>query len=421
MSQDEFPHINRLIAEVGKTLGWPSGKELSQRDFEFLIESVYAKTKIRVSLSTIKRIWTHGNEYLPRVSTLDILAQYLGYPGWHVFKAGGLRLKAGDPISRKAGGLRLKWWLWVIGVVVAVLLVVFIIKMIPERPLKYDHIEFSLDRIIGDSVPVTAVFNYDLSEVDFDSAFIQLSWNEREREQITKEEHVLTAMYYFPGIHEAKLIIDDSIVKTTPVYIRTADWLSLYRSEPDEVVPIYLRDPEIQQHGVLSANAALLSTFKADTSRESYFVSYFNSRDFQLSADAFSFTTRIKNPISKGKFHCQVSSIYIYAERSGVFFSLSQPGCVGEIGVAVGDTLVSGKRNDLSALGLDLNQWHEIKGLVKDQMFHLFVNDSMVLEIPFSMQLGKLLTWQYFFMGNGAVDFLTIEDSTGQIVFHDDF
>ena len=55
-------------------------KMKTPKDFEFLSEQVFEKLHETVSATALKRIWGYLSEAsIPRISTLDILSQYVGY------------------------------------------------------------------------------------------------------------------------------------------------------------------------------------------------------------------------------------------------------------------------------------------------------------------------------------------------------
>ena len=61
------------------------------KDFEFLSESIFEKVGERVSPTTLKRLWGYLSETtIPRLSTLNILAQFVGYAGWAAFCEDGI-------------------------------------------------------------------------------------------------------------------------------------------------------------------------------------------------------------------------------------------------------------------------------------------------------------------------------------------
>ncbi len=58
-------------------------KLCTPKDFEFLRERIYARLHVMISKTTLMRMWEYVDEPVkPRKSTLDILAQFLGYQDW---------------------------------------------------------------------------------------------------------------------------------------------------------------------------------------------------------------------------------------------------------------------------------------------------------------------------------------------------
>ena len=91
------------------------------KDFEYLRERIYARLHVLVSRTTLMRIWGYiEKDVQPRVSTLNILSQFLGYKDWESFQENAMLPKEqqSNPImSRKLSvselvrgdRLRLSW------------------------------------------------------------------------------------------------------------------------------------------------------------------------------------------------------------------------------------------------------------------------------------------------------------------------
>lgn len=61
---------------------------MTPKDFDFLSESIFEEIHTRISPSTLKRIWGYlQNDNTPRSSSLNILANYVGYDDWDSFLA----------------------------------------------------------------------------------------------------------------------------------------------------------------------------------------------------------------------------------------------------------------------------------------------------------------------------------------------
>lgn len=75
--------IRKCCAQIEQDVQWGPSDRWTSQDFERLSELMFQKTKIKLSISTLKRIWgkvTYTN--LPSVSTLNALAIYNGYGSW---------------------------------------------------------------------------------------------------------------------------------------------------------------------------------------------------------------------------------------------------------------------------------------------------------------------------------------------------
>ncbi len=76
----------RLIRLREKIEDATNRKPKTPRDFDILSEQIFEKTHERLSATTLKRVWGYlVATSTPRVSTLDILAQFIDYRDWDDF------------------------------------------------------------------------------------------------------------------------------------------------------------------------------------------------------------------------------------------------------------------------------------------------------------------------------------------------
>ena len=74
----------RLIEE---SLNWGDSSIWGNDDFEQLSEKIFDKTKVQLSISTLKRIWGKVRyENFPTAATLNALAGFLDYESWRDFR-----------------------------------------------------------------------------------------------------------------------------------------------------------------------------------------------------------------------------------------------------------------------------------------------------------------------------------------------
>ena len=77
--------IQLLRENVEKKAG---RRMMTPKDFDFLSESIFEEIHTRISPSTLKRIWGYlQNDNTPRSTSLNILANYVGYDDWDSFMA----------------------------------------------------------------------------------------------------------------------------------------------------------------------------------------------------------------------------------------------------------------------------------------------------------------------------------------------
>ena len=77
------PEIKCLRSDLEQRVG----QQLqSPADFQLLIQQIWEKSHAVLSLSTIKRLWGYvESNGAPRLSTLNTLAQFLGFADWNTY------------------------------------------------------------------------------------------------------------------------------------------------------------------------------------------------------------------------------------------------------------------------------------------------------------------------------------------------
>lgn len=101
MTQDYMQHIVRLRAAVEAVLQAPLQ---TPRDFDGACETIAKQTRIRLSRTTLMRLWGYVREdVVPRESTLDVLAVFCGYTGWNDFilRTSSVAPSQSDPVMGK--------------------------------------------------------------------------------------------------------------------------------------------------------------------------------------------------------------------------------------------------------------------------------------------------------------------------------
>ncbi|HEY1056610.1 MAG TPA: hypothetical protein VGE24_15795, partial [Emticicia sp.] len=77
-------HCKKLIEEK---LGWGNSEKWTNQDFEDLSQRIFEATAITLSPTTLKRIWGKVKyDSAPTVTTLNTLAQFIGFEHWRAFR-----------------------------------------------------------------------------------------------------------------------------------------------------------------------------------------------------------------------------------------------------------------------------------------------------------------------------------------------
>ena len=77
----------QALAQLRKLIETTVDRKMkTPKDFDFLAEQIFEKIHETVSPTTLKRIWGYLSEpSTPRLSTLDLLAQFVDYKDWEAF------------------------------------------------------------------------------------------------------------------------------------------------------------------------------------------------------------------------------------------------------------------------------------------------------------------------------------------------
>ena len=285
---------------------------------------------------------------------------------------------------------------------------------------KTDSISFKSKKSIASGVPNTVVFEYDISKIDFDSAFIQHSWDASMRARVNRDNHFQTFIYYYPGYHIARLIVNDKVVKQEKVNISTNGWEAIVDDTIRGTEPVYIEKDKFFNNGALHVPKELI--YKNNPGYEGkIFVNYFNVGNLKpADASDFILETSVKNNLSEGGLVCQYVQLSVICENGMISIPLCNPGCASNIHLHVSDVLKEGKKNDLTAFGTDLSDWRAISIAGSGKEISISIDKKTVYKISYTKDLGKIAGFHYRFYGAGSVDWVKVENKSG-IIFTSDF
>jgi hypothetical protein len=453
--------IQRCKRLIEASLGWGDASSWSNEDFETLSEKIYTATSVRLSVSTLKRIWGKVRyDSHPTSATLNALARFAGYEGWRDLTVrtgseesagleeiaevsedgkggrlgetgvgagpGGAVIEGGVEVRQDVGvkGRRRRMFT-VMGMVLTIAVVgllSFFGSRLKQRPADtvaamgagVSGVSFDA-REVSDDLPNSVVFRFDASMLHPEKLMIQQSWDTTRREEIDPGSKEHTSLYYYPGFFTARLIADGQTMKMTDVFIRTRGWKGIIEKEP---LPVYLKDDEIRDqkgdgiknHGGLRVTAAILEEKTGISLFNGTWVEFDNVRDFgDMSADDFTFATTLRNTATVEQCLCRGVKVFILGTSSAIIIPLADKGCISGLNLLTGSEFIRGKDHDLSAFGCDFRQLQQLECVVKDHRLKIRLNKTQIFEVAQPRSIGKIIGVRVAFEGPGEIREMRLE------------
>ncbi len=407
-----------------------SSAEWTSYDFEKLSEAVSASTGITLSVSTLKRVFgkvSYGN--MPSTHTLNTLARFAGFEDWNGFcrVSGQVRPADGQasvtagtaptPVSSAATARRplARWWPLLLLPIALLGYSLLSSKknahIIPADPSAY---VFTCNKIRSEGVPNSVIFHYRAPAGAGDSVFIAQTWDVSRKKAVLTGERDYSAIYYYPGYFNAKLMVDTQIIRTHDLFITSNGWLALAEAGP---VPTYFTKTEVQRKEGIGVDSTILNRYHLIGQQAAPAIRLYYVRDFQgLSSRDFQFETTFRNGSHQGSAACQYAQVLIL-EKNGVFvIPLAARGCVGDLQLWVDNHRVSSQDADLSGFGCDLTQWTNLKVSCSHGMATFFVNGHSAYSLRVPDAPSDIVGVQYRFSGTCAVQQAQFVAADGRVI-----
>jgi hypothetical protein len=425
MTEQEL--VKKCLGDICRKNGFDNVTAMTQRDFEFISQEIDTVAGILISVSTIKRLLNGEFSRMPQTATLNAISTYLGYKNWQEYKTSLLLPLTPTPEPAVSTGVRRKWafpvhWKWAALLFITIAIIVFFsfINLSTTRARGYEKAQFSAKKTTENAIPNTVIFTYNIDDVNADSFFIQQSWDKRKKVRIYKKHYTLTDIYFEPGYHTAKLIADDSVIKTMDVSIPTDRWFLYAKDVHFKDAPQYIKTKYRHKDGIFSLSKTDLDSNDIDTNEEKNFIYTYFPSSMNVNSDNFSLKARVR-VIAVRNNQCPYIMYEVFCQRRFMFFKSMPPGCASEITAQFGNTYHKGKEEDLSPLCYDINKWKDIELTVKNRRVTILFDNKPVYSSAYTAPSGAITGLGFISNGLCEIDFTELKGLDGKIVYADDF
>ncbi|HEY4108375.1 hypothetical protein [Puia sp.] len=411
---------------IEASLGWGDSSSWTNEDFETLSDRIAEKVSVRLSVSTLKRIWGKVKyDSSPTMATLNALARYAGFEGWRDLLAPPpqhpivqpptvqpptvqpptVQPPATQPPTEPPPTPPRRQRSFITPMIIITLAIAALLSFIsariihkPSNPgsLRFDH------HLTSEALPNSVVFDYDATALNPQKVTIQQSWDPSRREKVDPNGKEHTSIYYFPGFFRAKLIVDGEIKKESDVYIPTKGWKAIIAREP---LPVYLSPAETTlDSGRMGIKAATLETKTGSPVFSNRWVSFFDVHEFPgIDGDHFLLRTTFRNTSSVEQSLCRKMQIILMGTENPIVLSFSDKGCISGLTLYTGSRGVNGKDHDLSAFGCDCSQWQQVTCTQENGLLSVLLNGRQIYTVPRNGSIGGIIGLRLAFEGTGEI------------------
>ena len=135
-----------------------------------------------------------------------------------------------------------------------------------------------------------------------------------------------------------------------------------------------------------------------------------NIREFPgINASDFILETAFRNTSTVEESLCRRAEIEILGTENVIIIPFSTIGCIAELNLFTGDTLLRGKEHDLSAFGCDFSQLQQLKCAVNKQLLKIYLNKQLIITASQQKRLGRIVGIRILFEGAGQVQQVVVE------------
>lgn len=422
--QDEA--LEKCKEEILLKLGKKPNEKWMGRELKVLADDIFQKSGIKLSVNTLKRIFGiieyQGN---PSLSTKDALAQYLDYVDWEDFlkKKFDTSLVAYEKnINNQLAKHNSSKYYFIVSFAAIVLLLTsfYFIVFHPKKKniaVIHNQIDSSLITLklnpAQGNVPLEFFIEYK-KDTNINDTLNLIVENQGDY-PIYRPTEKLLFTYLIPRKYKVSIAHNRDTIKSAIVNATTNGWMGMIYRVPNTVYSYNL----YQKKNILSFPDSLINILDNEGNR--YYIAFSNFKDFPVSGDEFRFKTRYRN--TGGSFVSGTGNMYInlFCDNGTLKTSFINEGMLRYLKLIYSEKTINSVSNDLSSFTKKDLEWIEATVQVKNSSVQVFRDDSLIFHTNYENSLGQVYGVEYFFVGNGEIDYLYLWDEKDSLIIEDDF
>lgn len=424
MKHPEKELIEKCKKQVEESLNWLPSNQWRQRDYEFLLDIIEEKTKIKLSFSTIKRLWNPGSNITPQVNTLDALAKYLGYTDWSQYKIKNLSpnasLTPNNDHKPRIPKVRLFTMFGFLFLLMVILLVVVVIQKNAKPKMYPSNFSTTLSDTVLWEAPQTIKIRYQIKDTSLADYYIQTDTDTKLRLKLDKARNVFEYVCNVPGAYLVQVYENDSVIKKARFNVFTKTWTAFCqyihrnRNSTFEIKDLH------PQNGLLQVSLEQLKNQNADIS-DKQFITYYFIQDFKgLSADDFIFETRLKAVCASETKNPDIFICFTGINHNN-FIPLSTKGNEYANVIRVGESKFFIPEYDFSNLVCNTLEWQEIKIINSNKNLQIYRNKILAFNGKYMGESGLFTGFIIYFINSGSIDYIRLGKPDQTMVYSEEF
>lgn len=414
---EELKLIENCLKAIEEKINWGlHSSEWQNRHFEKLSDLFYQEKKIRISTTTLKRLWGKVNaKNRFRESTLDQLVQFIDYKNWLEYKSKEAKILTNQDetiIVKKKPPLIKK------RVLISVFLLLFVllgvVYLLPKED--YSSVVFRIEKT-QKKVPCTIKIYYDVSKIKTDSIFLINRIGDRMYKQtLAKENHYHYSMLKDVKFHRFMLIIGNDTVATKQVSPQTTGWQAVVtRSDADFM---YFNEDSLMSDSVLSPPDFLYKRYSMYNKKFSF--NFYNFHNYNVDGNNFTFKTRLKYTPVEGQFACRETNVSIVDNtEKRIDVPLFNQGCAIKGWLALSEKTFKGKKYNLTKFSID-TVWSDLEIRNKNKYVKIYLNNRLIFEDFYEKSIGRIHGIRIWFRGLGKIDYVRLYNENEKLTYEFD-